>query len=209
MHPTTRLLVLLLGLLLVPAACADRPGEDPTAPRDDDRPAPPVVPGPLADEKASDWTAAVAAPIAGSQPTPDIEDMVCCEVVRVVDGDTIKVRYNGRVESVRYIGIDTPETVHPSRPVEPFGPEASALNKALLTEGTVYLSFDLEQRDHYGRLLAYVYAVHDRQRIFVNLEIVRAGLARAFPYAPNTAYAGLFRQTEVEARGAHRGIWSD
>lgn len=147
---------------------------------------------------------------AGAEPAPEPEagDWVKCAVVRVVDGDTIKVQFGENVEGVRYIGIDTPETVHPNRPVEPFGPEASAFNKALLSSGEVYLAFDVEKRDHFGRLLAYVYTIHENRRVFVNLELIRAGLAHARQYPPNVAYSQLLSRAEEQAREEHRGLWN-
>ena len=78
-------------------------------------------------------------------------------VEQVVDGDTIKVHLGGRLETVRYIGVDTPETVHPARGLEPYGKEASRFNASLVEGKMVRLEFDVERRDRYGRLLAYVY----------------------------------------------------
>ena len=88
-------------------------------------------------------------------------------VVAVSDGDTIDVDFGGEVEPVRLLGIDTPETHHPTRPVECYGAEASARTAELLPEGTeVHLVRDVEARDRYGRLLAYVYRAEDD--LFVN-----------------------------------------
>ena len=98
-------------------------------------------------------------------------------VVRVVDGDTIDLRFGGTTERVRLIGIDTPETVKPNTPVQCYGPEASAHTKALLPKGTaVTVERDLEPRDTYGRLLLYVHRAADQ--LFVNLDLVK-GLASA------------------------------
>src|SRR5919106_2430176 len=90
-------------------------------------------------------------------------------VTRVVDGDTVEVRIAGGRDEVRYIGIDTPETVKPGEPVQCFGHRASAANRRLVEGRRVRLVFDRERRDVYGRLLAYVYV---RGR-FVNAELVR------------------------------------
>src|SRR3990172_11152403 len=79
------------------------------------------------------------------------------QVLRVIDGDTIEVSLNGRSYTVRYIGIDTPETVDPNRPVQPFGPEASLKNKELVSGKTVRLEKDVSETDRYGRLLRFVY----------------------------------------------------
>ena len=102
-------------------------------------------------------------------------------VKRVVDGDTIIVHYQGKEERVRLIGVDTPETVHPSKPVEYFGKEASGFTKKLLPVGTkVRLEFDHDLRDRYGRLLAYVYV----GEALVNAEIIKQGYGHAYTRFP-------------------------
>jgi micrococcal nuclease len=127
-------------------------------------------------------------------------------VASVVDGDTIVVRIHGRGEHVRLIGIDTPETVAPSKPVMCFGKEASAETAALLPPGTpVQLVRDVEGRDDYGRLLAYVYRISDG--LFVNLSLAEDGFADALPIAPNTAHADAFRTAVATARAERRGLW--
>ncbi len=129
-------------------------------------------------------------------------------VVRVVDGDTIFVRGpGGRTEDVRLIGIDTPETVDPRRPVGCFGPEASAYAKHLLTGRRVFLRYDQELRDRYGRFLAYVWLA-GRPGGFVNARLVQLGYARAYPFPPNTAHEALFAALERRAAIAGRGLWS-
>jgi micrococcal nuclease len=125
-------------------------------------------------------------------------------VERVVDGDTIEIATGGGEEDVRYIGVDTPETVKPGEPVQCFGPEASEANHDLVEGRTVRLVFDRELRDDYGRLLAYVY-VGDR---FVNEELVRDGFARTLEIAPNTAQASRLGAIESRAAAAGRGLWS-
>src|SRR6478752_8590167 len=98
-------------------------------------------------------------------------------VVRVVDGDTIQVQLDGgRTERVRYIGMDTPESVKPDTPVQCYAKAASAENKKLVQGERVKLVPDAEARDRYGRLLAYVY--RERDGLFVNAELVRRGYAR-------------------------------
>jgi micrococcal nuclease len=126
---------------------------------------------------------------------------------RVVDGDTIAVEIGGREERVRYIGVDTPETVKPDAPVECFGPDASALNERLLgDEGTALtLRFDRELRDRYDRLLAYVYRADDG--LFVNARLVAAGAARTLAIPPNTARAAQLGGLEDAAQAARRGLW--
>lgn len=138
-----------------------------------------------------------AAPADGGQAP------VQAPVTRVVDGDTIEVRLDGETEDVRYIGVDTPETVKPGAPVECFGHEASDFNEQLVDGRMVRLEFDAERRDVYGRLLAYVHA-GDR---FVNAELVRLGYATTLTIAPNDRFAGLFARLEREAADAGRGLW--
>jgi micrococcal nuclease len=124
-------------------------------------------------------------------------------VTRVVDGDTIEARIGGEVEDVRYIGVDTPETVKPDEPVQCFGPRASAFNHELVEGRRVRLVFGAERRDVYGRLLAYVY-LGER---FVNATLVRRGLARTLTIAPNDRFAPLFEALELRAARAGRGLW--
>jgi micrococcal nuclease len=124
-------------------------------------------------------------------------------VLRAVDGDTIEARIGDRVEDVRYIGVDTPETVKPGTPVQCFGPQASAFNHRLVEDRQVRLVFGVERRDTYGRLLAYVYL----GRRFVNAALVRRGLARSLTIPPNDRFAARFRALELEAARAGRGLW--
>jgi len=127
-------------------------------------------------------------------------------VRRVIDGDTIVVRVGGRDERVRLIGIDTPETVDPRKPVQCFGPEASAHTKALLPVGSaVRLERDAEARDKYGRLLAYVYRSSDG--LFINLELVRDGFGPVLQIAPNNTYESMLRAAEATARQNDVGLW--
>jgi len=128
-------------------------------------------------------------------------------VVRVVDGDTVVVRVSGREESIRLIGIDTPESVKPNTPVQCFALEASARTKALLPVGAgVRLEGDVEQRDRYKRLLAYVYRAPDG--LFVNLALAREGFALPYTFPPNVTHADDFVAAASEARQARRGLWS-
>ena len=123
-------------------------------------------------------------------------------VERVVDGDTIIVRGVGRV---RLIGVDTPETVDPRRPVEFFGREASAFTKRLLEGKRVRLEYDWERTDRYGRTLAYVYLPDG---VFANAEIIRRGYGHAYTRFP-FKYLDRFRALEREARTARRGLWRE
>jgi micrococcal nuclease len=124
-------------------------------------------------------------------------------VVRAIDGDTIEARIDGRLEDVRYIGVDTPETVKPGAPVQCFGPRASAFNHRLVEGRRVRLVFGVERRDAYGRLLAYVYT----GRRLVNAMLVRRGLARSLTIVPNDRLAPLFRHLELGAARSGRGLW--
>ena len=129
------------------------------------------------------------------------------EVVRVVDGDTIVVRMSAGEERVRLIGVDTPESVDPRRPVECFGKEASARTAALLPPGTlVRLERDVEPRDRYGRLLAYVYRHADG--LFVNAELLRQGYAQLLTIPPNIAHTDEFTAIARQAREGAQGLWA-
>jgi micrococcal nuclease len=128
-------------------------------------------------------------------------------VVRVVDGDTVKVRFaSGRVDSVRYIGIDTPESVKPDAPVECYGERASTANRRLVGGRRVRLEWDRERRDRFGRALAYVHREGDD--LFVNAELVRRGLATPLRIEPNVAHAAEFRRLAHRARREGAGLWS-
>jgi len=128
-------------------------------------------------------------------------------VVSVTDGDTIKVRLaDGTIEKVRLIGIDTPETKDPRTVVECFGAEASAETHSLLPSGiAVRLETDVERRDRYGRLLAYVWRVDDR--LFVNAALIEGGWAAPYRYPPNVKYADEFSRLGTAAREANAGLW--
>lgn len=127
-------------------------------------------------------------------------------VLRVVDGDTIVASIDGTEERVRLIGIDTPETKKPDTPVQCFGPEASDFTKSLLPKGTpVLLVRDIEARDKYDRLLAYVYRTRDG--LFVNLDIMRQGFARLLTIPPNVAHVDEFVAAAKAARKENLGLW--
>lgn len=122
-------------------------------------------------------------------------------VMRVIDGDTIEVEKLG---TARYIGVDTPETKHPQKPVERMGQEAFEANRKLVEGKRVKLEFDAEQRDRYGRVLAYVYV----GTTFVNAWLIEAGYAQVMTIPPNVKYAELFLALQREAREAGRGLWA-
>jgi micrococcal nuclease len=128
-------------------------------------------------------------------------------VIRVIDGDTVKIKLeNGKEETVRLLLIDTPESVHPSKPVQPFGKEASQFLKNSLPEGSqIEVELGINERDTYGRLLAYVY--HEGE--MVNKQALQKGLARvAYVFAPNTKYIDEFRNVQEQAQQQALGIWS-
>jgi micrococcal nuclease len=127
-------------------------------------------------------------------------------VTRIVDGDTIAVRLGSSTENVRLIGIDTPESVKPNTPVQCFAREASARTKALLPAGTkVRLERDVEARDQYRRLLAYVYRMSDG--LFVNLSLAQDGFAVLYTIPPNVAHVDEFGAAAAAARDASLGLW--
>src|SRR3989339_1183298 len=146
-------------------------------------------------------TAAVANAVSVSTTTPSSE---LVKVVRVVDGDTINVEINGKVEPVRYIGIDTPETVDPRKPVQCFGVEASKKNKELVEGKLVRLEKDITDLDKYKRLLRYVWL----DDILINLELVKQGFAYSYSYPPDIKYQEQFVKAQQEAREAKRGLWN-
>jgi micrococcal nuclease len=136
------------------------------------------------------------------------------KVATVVDGDTIKVSLAGKTESIRLIGVDTPETVHPSKPVEPYGPEASQYTKTNLEGKTIWLEFDVEERDRYGRLLAYAWlnkplsgSKTEAQTSMFNALLLLNGYAQISTYPPNVKYVDYFTQFQEEARNTGRGLW--
>ncbi|WP_368074231.1 thermonuclease family protein [Bacillus cereus] len=127
-------------------------------------------------------------------------------VLDVIDGDTIKVSIGKRIEKVRFLLIDTPETRHPKKGVQPFGPEASDFTKKHIKIGdTVQLEKDVSERDKFGRLLAYVYVNGE----MINEMLLKEGLARvAYVYVPNTRYIDKFKELQEKSRQKKLGIWS-
>ncbi len=189
-------LVLLAGLC---TACDARPG-----------PTPPD----LATPSGSDTTAAVssaasALPTAtpGAERFRPVGRTQTAKVVRVVDGDTIIVRLAGHDLRLRYIGMDTPETVKPDTPVQWMGPEATAANRALVEGRTVVLEKDVSETDRFGRLLRYVWLDDAGRWTLVDLELVRRGFAQVETDPPDVRYADRFRAAERAARQAGVGLW--
>jgi micrococcal nuclease len=151
----------------------------------------------------------------GSYADADLRRMVKAEVVDHVDGDTVRVRIAsdsgpvpaelGVVETIRLLGVDTPETVHPSRPVERFGREASDFTKTRLLNTRVSLAFDWDLRDRYGRLLAYIYL--DTGECF-NAVLLQEGYAHVYTRFA-FQFMDEFRNLEHTARAGKRGLWGD
>ena len=142
-----------------------------------------------------------AAPVQNPQSTSQVLGNQTAMVTAVIDGDTIEIEGGQRI---RYIGINTPETVDPRKPVECFGREASNKNKELVAGKSVKLEKDISETDKYGRLLRYVF-VGD---VFVNDYLVRQGYAYASSYPPDVKFQNQFNQAEREARANSRGLWS-
>lgn len=144
-----------------------------------------------------------------TQSTPSAQladDLV--PVTKVVDGDTIQVLINNEYKTIRLIGINTPETVDPRRPVQCFGKEASNETKRLLEAQKVILRKDVSEVDKYDRLLRLVYlSLPDGQLLFINDYLVRQGYASAYTYPPDIKFDTQFKEAEKEAREAKRGLW--
>ncbi|WP_175638787.1 thermonuclease family protein [Metabacillus schmidteae] len=127
------------------------------------------------------------------------------KVTKVVDGDTLQVMIDGKKETIRLLLVDTPETVHPSKPVQPFGREASNFLKEELNGEEIQVELGIGERDKYGRLLAYVY----HQNKMINKRLLENGLARvAYVFEPNTKYIDEFYEIQKQAQKEEIGIWS-
>lgn len=136
-------------------------------------------------------------------PPPTASGRELARVVRVVDGDTIDVQLSGATVRVRYIGVDTPEAVDPSRPVGCFGAEATARNRALVEGRQVELEKDVSETDTFGRLLRYVYV----DGAMVNEMLLREGYAQIATFPPDVKYVDRFLAAERQARETNRGLW--
>lgn len=139
-------------------------------------------------------------------PPPQAETADKRLVVHAIDGDTFDTQPlgGGRVERIRLIGVDTPETKDPRKPVQCFGKEASDFTAQLMGH-TVRLTYDAERNDHFGRTLAYVW-LDDGS--FFNLILAQEGFARPLEIAPNTGHAREFADAARQAQGARKGLWS-
>src|SRR6201994_4952198 len=130
-------------------------------------------------------------------------------VVRAVDGDTLEVALDdGPTETVRLIGVDTPETVKPDTPVQCFGPQASNFEHRTVEGHRVRLLTGVEPRDFYGRLLAYVWVERPRGERFLEAELLRRGLARTLTFHPNDRFSTRFEGIEEKSARTGKGLWN-
>lgn len=136
----------------------------------------------------------------------NLSEEITYKVVRIVDGDTYVLEdNNGITEKIRLIGADTPETKHPRKGVEPFGPEATSFAERHLSSKSVKLKFEKGKRDRYKRILAHVYV----NNIHFNKMLIDSGMAKTMFFAPNFAFVGLFEKSQEVAQHSKLGIWKD
>jgi micrococcal nuclease len=140
---------------------------------------------------------------------PSVSEHLTGRVVRAVDGDTLEVALDdGPTETVRLIGVDTPETVKPDTPVQCFGPRASAFEHRTVEGRRVRLLTGVEPRDFYGRLLAYVWVEGRPRARFLEAELLSRGLARTLTFHPNDRFAHKFERLEQNAARVGKGLWN-
>jgi micrococcal nuclease len=186
---TRRLLVLGLAVLIAVSACAQE-----TEPASNASIGAPARPAPAIDE-------------APTRPTGPTQEGT---LVRVVDGDTLRVLVDGVEERVRYIGMDTPELNATSTATpDPYSEAATAANARLLVEGHLVLEKDVSERDRYGRLLRDVWVEDDGTWMLVNLALVAEGFAQVSTYPPDVKYADDLLAAEADARAAGSGLWGE
>jgi micrococcal nuclease len=138
----------------------------------------------------------------GRSPQGPVE---VARVLRVVDGDTIEIQRTGGRARVRYIGMNTPESVAPDRPIECFGKEASERNRALVEGREVRLEKDVSDTDRFGRLLRYVWL----DDVLINARLVEEGYAEVSTFPPDVKYQSLFTDLQQSARQQSRGLWAE
>ena len=146
---------------------------------------------------------------------PGNQDFVQAVIVRAVDGDTAVVKVDGQERRVRFLGVDTPETVHPNKPVQFFGKEASNFTKESLNGRRVWLEYDANPQDRYGRHLAYIWLNNPktinessiRENMF-NAKLLLGGYAKVMIIKPNKRYESEFKKFQEEARNKKLGVWS-
>lgn len=166
-------------------------------------PLPSPLPSPPATPAPSSWASRSPQ---GEGPTGRTERAL---VVRVTDGDTIVVDRGRGPERLRYIGVDTPESVKPGSPVEPMALEASRANEALVAGREVVLERDVSDVDQYGRLLRYVWLRDGDDWLLVNLELVRRGFAQVVTYPPDVRYVERYLDAQSAARDGGLGLWAE
>ncbi|MBQ3455722.1 MAG: thermonuclease family protein [Synergistaceae bacterium] len=143
------------------------------------------------------------------------QDFVPAVIVRAVDGDTAVVKVDGQEKRVRFLGVDTPETVHPNKPVQFYGKEASNFTKESLNGRRVWLEYDSNPQDRYGRHLAYIWLKNPatinestmRESMF-NAKLLLGGYAKVMIIKPNKRYETEFKKFQEEAKRARLGVWS-
>jgi len=138
----------------------------------------------------------------------DVRQMEQVHVSRVIDGDTIEIELG---EHVRFIGVDTPETVHPKKSVQCFGKEASNKTKALLEGKDIFMEKDVSDTDRYGRLLRYLYLPNPdapEEVIFINEYLIEQGYGVVVTYPPDVKYHEQFLEAQKVAQKEGRGLWS-
>lgn len=137
----------------------------------------------------------------------DISELNKYQVISVTDGDTFKIDYNGEEKKVRLIGVDTPESVSPNKEKNNnYGKEASNYTKEKLAGQYIYLEFDVQQTDKYGRFLAYVYL---EDGTMYNKELLEKGYAQVATYPPNVKYVEEFEEIQKQARENNIGFWAE
>ena len=128
------------------------------------------------------------------------------QVIRIIDGDTVEIQYEGQPTSVQLIGVNAPEIVYPDKPPEAYGEEAARFLQDFLLDDSIYLRFEETKRDKYDRLIAYIYRASDG--IFVNLEIIREGYGRVDTRYP-FKHEETFTSYQSRARAAQKGLWGN
>lgn len=143
---------------------------------------------------------------AEEEETPSRSGLIPVELVKTIDGDTIKIKYEGKEQNVRYLLIDTPETNHAQLGKQPFGQQAKDRNTELMNSGKLEIEFDIGERvDKYGRLLAYIYI----DGVSIQEKLLEEGLARVgYVYPPNTRHLDAFEKAQKKAKKEGIGIWT-
>ncbi len=147
--------------------------------------------------------------------SPDTKGLTPVIVTKVIDGDTAYVRFSdGSEEKVRFIGVDAPEINHPTKGLEPFGPEAETYARLTLEKERIWLEFDVGERDQYDRLLAYLwlelpteFSDAELREFQFNARLLLEGYAVQVTFEPNVKYVDYYSSYEEEARQAERGLW--